>query len=126
MRWDDDAPHGGFTTGEPWLPAIEVHGGGVAAQAREPDSFLALYRDLVELRSALGDWLVFLDEAADGVLAYRRGRDHVVALNVCDEPRPAPVAGPVVRATHSARLPAGAPTPVHLQPGEGVVVRART
>ncbi|HEV2814886.1 MAG TPA: alpha-amylase family glycosyl hydrolase, partial [Solirubrobacteraceae bacterium] len=27
MRWTDDEPHGGFTTGEPWLPATPVEGG---------------------------------------------------------------------------------------------------
>ncbi|MEJ7824883.1 MAG: hypothetical protein WKF48_05615 [Solirubrobacteraceae bacterium] len=40
MRWDDDAPHGGFTTGDPWLPADEVAEGSVAAQAGDPDSVL--------------------------------------------------------------------------------------
>ena len=45
MRWDDGAPAGGFTSGTPWLPAIAVAGGGVAAQERDPGSTLALYRD---------------------------------------------------------------------------------
>jgi glycosidase len=123
MRWDDASAHGGFTTGEPWLPAIEVDGGGVATQAHEPDSVLALYRDLVALRRTLGDGLEFLDDVADGVLAYRRGPDHVVAINTSDEPRAAPEAGRVVRATHAARLPAGSPAPVQLQPGEGMLCR---
>jgi alpha-glucosidase len=123
MRWDDACPHGGFTTGEPWLPAIEVDGGGVATQAHEPDSVLALYRDLIALRRTLGDGLEFLDDVADGVLAYRRGPDHVVAINTSDEPRAAPEAGRVVRATHAARLPAGSPAPVQLQPGEGMLCR---
>jgi alpha-glucosidase len=122
MRWDDDAPHGGFTSGEPWLPAIEVAGGGVAAQTRDPDSVLALYRDLIALRRTLGDGLEFLDEADDGVLAYRRGPDHVVALNVADEPRRSPAAaGVVVRSTHAARMPAGAPVARWLAPGEGLL-----
>ncbi len=119
MRWDDDAPHGGFTTGEPWLPAIEVAGGGVAAQAHDPDSVLALYRDLIAARHGLGAGLQFVADAEPGVLAYRRGVGHVVALNVCDEPRAAPRAGAIVRATHAVRLPAGAPAPWSLQPGEG-------
>jgi alpha-glucosidase len=123
MRWDDASPHGGFTTGKPWLPAIEVDGGGVATQAHEPDSVLTLYRDLIALRRTLGDGLEFLDDVADGVLAYRRGPDHVVAINTSDEPRAAPEAGRVVRATHAARLPAGAPAPVQLQPGEGMLCR---
>src|SRR5215218_806972 len=63
MRWDDAAPHGGFTTAQatPWLPAIEVAGGGVAQQAAQPDSMLGLYRDLVALRRSLGSGLTFLD-----------------------------------------------------------------
>jgi len=117
MRWDDDAPHGGFTSGEPWLPAIEVHGGGAAAQERDADSVLALYRDLVALRRELGEGLEFVD--ATGVLAYRRGPGHVVAINLGDEPATAPAAGAIVRATHARRLPAGAPAPRELASGEG-------
>jgi alpha-glucosidase len=123
MRWDDEQPHGGFTTGDPWLPAIEVAGGGVAAQRDDPDSVLALYRDLIALRPAFGDGLEFVDDAAAGVLAYRRGRDHVVVLNVAGEPGEGPAAGPVVRATHAARLPAGSPPPRLLEAGEGYLAR---
>jgi alpha-glucosidase len=123
MRWDDDAPHGGFAPADatPWLPAIAVEGGGVAQQAQDPDSVLHLYRDLIAARRDLGDGLTFLDDVADGVLAYRRGEHHVVAINMSDEPRPAPRAGAVVRATHAARHPAGTPAPAELLPGEGVL-----
>ena len=68
MRWDDDAPHGGFSDGEPWLPAIEVTGGGASKQERDPDSVLALYRDLIALRRDLEPGLEFLDAGP------RRGR----------------------------------------------------
>ncbi len=122
MRWEDGAPHGGFTSAEPWLPAIEVDGGAVAAQESDGDSVLALYRDLIALRPALGSGLRFVD-AAEGVLAYRRGEGHVVAINLCDEPRPAPAAGEVVRATHAWSLPAGAPAPSQLAAGQGFVAR---
>jgi len=117
MRWDDDAPHGGFTAAaaEPWLPAIEVDGGGVAQQAADADSVLSLYRDLIAQRRELGSGLEFVDGVADGVLAYRRGDRHIVALNMSDEPRPAPPAGAVVRATHA--VPAGARAPAQLRPG---------
>jgi glycosidase len=123
MRWDDDAPQGGFTDGEPWLPAIAVQGGAVAAQARDADSVHALYRDLIAARRALGDGLRFLDDSDEGVLAYRRGSRHVVALNTADGPRAAPAAGAIVRATHPGRLPAGAPAPTTLQPGEGFLAQ---
>jgi alpha-glucosidase len=120
MRWDDDAPHGGFTTAaaEPWLPSIAVDGGGVAQQSGAPDSVLRLYRDLIAQRRGLGAGLTFVDGVADGVLAYRRGDRHIVALNMSDEPRPAPPAGAVVRATHAAWHPASEPAPAQLMPGE--------
>ena len=125
MRWDDDAAHGGFTdaTASPWLPAIAVDGGGVAQQAREPDSMLALYRELIAARRDLGAGLTFLEDAAEDVLAFRRGDRHVVAINMSDEPRAAPAAGAIVRATHARRHPAGTPAPAELQPGEGVLAQ---
>jgi alpha-glucosidase len=126
MRWDDAAPHGGFTdaAATPWLPAIEVDGGGVAQQDGDPDSVLSLHRDLIAARRTLGAGLEFVDDAAEGVLAYRRGEQHLVVLNMSDEPRPAPRAADgavVVRSTHAARHPAGARAPTRLMPGEAVL-----
>ncbi|HEX2087286.1 MAG TPA: alpha-amylase family glycosyl hydrolase [Solirubrobacteraceae bacterium] len=117
MRWSDDEPHGGFTTGEPWLPAIPVAGGAVAAQERDPSSLLRLYRDLIALRRDLGDGLELLD-AGEGVLAYRRG-EHLVALNLAPEERAAPSGGRLVRHTHGR----SGGTPDRLGPGEGFVAR---
>ncbi|MDX6681759.1 MAG: alpha-glucosidase [Solirubrobacteraceae bacterium] len=122
MRWDDAAPYGGFTDGEPWLPAIDVAGGAVAAQLADPGSVLALYRDLIALRGELGEGLEFVD-ATGGVLAYRRGAAHLVAVNLCDEPRPAPRAGELVRFTHGRRGEPPGPAPRELAPGEGFVAR---
>jgi alpha-glucosidase len=121
MRWDDDAPHGAFTGAEatPWLPAIAVDGGGVAQQAGAPDSILRLYRDLIVARRSLGANLRFVDVTDHGVLAYRRGDRHVVAINMSDEPRASPRASAIVRATHARRRPAGTPAPAVLEPGEG-------
>lgn len=129
MRWDDAAPHGGFTAAgaQPWLPAIAVEGGGVAQQSGDPESVLSLYRDLIAARRALGAGLEFVDGVAGGVLAYRRGDRHLVALNTSDVPRPAPAAaGAVVRATHPARHPAGTPAPAQLLPGEGFLAESRS
>jgi glycosidase len=119
MRWSDDEPHGGFTTGTPWLPATPVSGGGVAEQERDPGSLLHLYRDLIALRRTLGAGLELLD-AGDGVLAYRRGERHLVALNLTDEERPAPRAGALVRHTHGATGNA----PETLQAGEGFIANS--
>ena len=127
MRWDDDAPHGGFTSAEatPWLPAVEVEGGGVAQQSARPDSMLSLYRDLIAARRSLGDGLSFVGGAADGVLAYRRGERHIVAINMSDEPRPAPAgATTLVRATLGSRHRCGDTPPARLEPGEGFLAHA--
>jgi alpha-glucosidase len=118
MRWSDDEPHGGFTTGEPWLPATPVDGGAVDAQERDPASLLHLYRDLIALRRTLGEGIELLD-APEGVLAFRRGDDHLVALNLGSQESPAPAARELLRHTHnrSAKLPD------RLADGEGFVAR---
>ncbi|HEX8121163.1 MAG TPA: alpha-amylase family glycosyl hydrolase [Solirubrobacteraceae bacterium] len=118
MRWSDDEPHGGFTTGTPWLPDAPVEGGAVDAQERDPGSILHLYRDLIALRRTLGPGLELL-AAAESVLAYRRG-DHLVALNLAPGERPAPRAGTLVRHTHGRTGDA----PTRLARGEGFVASA--
>jgi alpha-glucosidase len=117
MRWSDTEPHGGFTTGEPWLPATPVEGGAVDTQERNPASLLHLYRDLVALRRTLGDGMELLD-APEGVLAYRRG-EHVVALNLAPEERPAPPAAELLRHTHRRT----GTMPDRLARGEGLLAR---
>lgn len=123
MRWDDAAPHGGFTRSDPWLPSIGVGGGGVVQQLKDPDSVLRLYRDLIALRHRLAGDLEFID-ADEGMLAYRRGADHVVVLNLSDEGRPIPHVMEVVRGTHATSLPAGSVAPPTLEPGMGFIGRA--
>ena len=111
MPWDDSAK-GGFTDGAPWLPVAKSPTGSVAAQERDPSSLLHLYRRLVAVRDALpAAGLQFLD-APPGVLAYRRG-DHVVALNLGDDPAPL-VPGEIVLTTTAE------------EPGEAGVLPARS
>jgi alpha-glucosidase len=88
MQWDA-SPTGGFSTGEPWLPAVDPAERNVDAQRDDPASTLTLTRELIALRHELGGEFELLD-AAEGVVAYRRG-DHHVAVNTTAEPRPAPV-----------------------------------
>jgi alpha-glucosidase len=100
VQWDA-SPTGGFTTGEPWLPAVDPAERNVADQRDDPDSMLSLVRRLIALRRDLGDEFELLD-AAQGVVAYRRG-EHVVAVNTTAEPRPAPVgANPLLQTMHGA------------------------
>jgi alpha-glucosidase len=90
MQWDASAT-GGFTTGEPWLAAVDPAERNVADQRDDPGSTLSLVRELIALRRELGDGFELLD-GPDGLVAYRRG-DHVVAVNTTLEPLPAPLRG---------------------------------
>src|SRR4051812_49041456 len=116
MAWDDGEPAVGFTSGEPWLAATGAPDGAVAVQRADTGSLLHLYRDLIELRRTL-DGPVEVVDAAEGVVAHRRG-EHVVALNVATEPRPAPAARRLIRHTHHVGPRA---VPRTLGPGEGFV-----
>jgi alpha-glucosidase len=118
MQWDASR-HGGFTTGEPWLPAVDPATRNVAAQEVDRASLLWLYRDLLALRGELGGEARFLD-AAPGTLAFRRGDEHVVALNCTREPRPAPAAGDLRLSTSGER---GGPAPETLDPSQGFIAR---
>jgi alpha-glucosidase len=122
MAWDA-SPHGGFTTGQPWLPVVDAAARNVADQERDPASLLRFYRALIALRAILTGPLELLDEdaTAPGVVAFRRG-EHLVALNLGSEPKPAPPAGALLRHTHTPD--AGSPAPVTLAPGEGFVALA--
>jgi glycosidase len=88
MQWDG-SPTGGFTTGEAWLPAVDPAERNVADQRDDPGSMLSLVRELIALRRELDGQLELID-AADGVLAFRRGA-HTVAVNTTAEPLPAPL-----------------------------------
>jgi glycosidase len=108
MQWDA-SPTGGFTTGKPWLPAVDPERTNVEAQRDDPRSTLSLVRDVLALRRVLGEGLELLD-AAPGVLAYRRG-DHAVAINTTPEERPVPLGGDVVVETEPGALRRGALAP---------------
>jgi alpha-glucosidase len=112
MRWDDTRT-GGFTTGTPWLPAVEA-APSVAAQRGVQGSLLELYRRLIRLRPRLGEGFELLTADPGGLLRYRRGAA-AVTLNVGDEPADVDVRGAVLAETHPGAA-AGA-----LEPGAGVV-----
>jgi alpha-glucosidase len=90
MQWDGSSG-GGFSTAAPWLPPVDPAERNVEGQRDDPDSTLTLVRELIALRRELGDGFELLD-AADGVVAYRRG-DHAVAVNTTPEPRPVRLRG---------------------------------
>jgi alpha-glucosidase len=101
MQWDATAT-GGFTSGEPWLPAVDPEERSVAAQREDPDSLLHLYRRLLGLRRGLGGGFRLLD-SAPGLVAFERG-DHVVAVNTTGEQQPPPATGDLVLATSDDAL----------------------
>ncbi len=115
MQWTGE-PEGGFTTGTPWLTLTDPERRSVAGQREQPGSMLELYRRLITFRRNLGGGLELTD-AGEDVLAFRRGT-HVVALNLADEARPAPVGWRVLSTLNDP--PPGA----ELAPGEGAVFLA--
>ncbi len=97
MPWTSEAPHGGFSEVEPWLPVDDRHrASSVAAQETEPGSPLSLAREVFALRRRLpalrGGEVVFPTDdpqLADGLLRFARvqGEQAVVcAFNLGDEP----------------------------------------
>ena len=57
-------------------------------------------------------------------MAFTRG-EHVVALNLGEEERPAPAAGALVRATSHALGAPGSGAPSALAPGDGFLALAK-
>ncbi|MGI8879327.1 MAG: glycoside hydrolase family 13 protein [Jatrophihabitans sp.] len=113
MPWCGDTPPFGFSSGRPWLPMPAQWAGQSAAdQADQPDSPLQMYRSALRLRHSLpallGSQFSWVD-SVDGVLAFRRGSDVTVAINLTDGPLPGPTGEVLLssEALHSAgELPA--------------------
>lgn len=136
MPWND-GPNFGFSSAPEdklWLP-VAANGAdiNVAAQLRDPESFLNLYRKLLRIRTASpalrqGSIHFIEDSRAPDVLAYsrRKGNDRkLIALNLSERPAVIDVgaAGAVmVSTTESANGPAG--PSLELQPNEAVVIDA--
>jgi alpha-glucosidase len=96
MQWET-GPKAGFTSGRPWLPLVDPELRNVADQQADAASLQSLYRQLLELRRALGPGFRLLD-AEPGVVVYQRD-GHLVAVNTTPESRTAPE-GERVLATH--------------------------
>ncbi|KRA66120.1 oligo-1,6-glucosidase [Caulobacter sp. Root655] len=85
MQWTA-GPHGGFTTGKPWL-AVNPNAAAINAQdqAARPDSVLNHCRALIAWRRGSADLrdgtYEDLDPEHEQVFAYRRGAGLVVVLN---------------------------------------------
>jgi alpha-glucosidase len=88
MQWDASAT-GGFTSGEPWLPAVDPAERNVDAQRDDPGSLLQLYRLLIEARRLFGEGFRLLG-GFEGIVAFERP-ERVVAINPTAGPQPAPL-----------------------------------
>ncbi|MGA8016870.1 MAG: alpha-amylase family glycosyl hydrolase [Candidatus Dormiibacterota bacterium] len=127
MPWSGE-PGAGFTRPgvEPWLPLGDFARSNVGGQRDEPGSTLRFCRDLVaarrrreELRRGSMTWL----PSPSGVLVWRRGSGHAVAVNLGD--RPADVAGLTGRilvATDPGRSGESILAPLALPGRSGVLV----
>ena len=111
LPWSGTEPPYGFgPSGRPWLPQPATWASvTVAAEDADPGSTLSFYRRALRIRRAMvasADAAIEWIDAEDGVLAFRRGHDVIVVVNVTDEPAtlPEPVAGdaPVISSATSA------------------------
>jgi alpha-glucosidase len=102
LAWDA-SPTGGFTTGTPWLAALDPSERNVESQRDDPSSLLSLYRRLIELHPSFGKGFRLLD-AEPGVVAFERG-EHVVAVNTTAEQKGAPAGEPVLTTHEGPGLP---------------------
>ncbi|HEV7717862.1 MAG TPA: alpha-glucosidase family protein [Arsenicitalea sp.] len=101
MPWDEgDAPNG-FSTVKPWLPVKPPHSVlNVAAQAANPDSMLAFYRQILGWRrqhDALFDGDITFFRTSEPVLAYRRvgeTENLVCVFNLSEKPLNVTIDGP--------------------------------
>jgi alpha-glucosidase len=136
MQWNTEA-HGGFTTGEPWLPLANdyVHE-NVANLSANPCSVLNLYRALIELRKATPDLVVgsYAPVATAGdLLAYKReyaGNALLIALNLGADPISSgsdtvAFPGEILLSTYLDRSGETASGGLDLRGNEGLIIRLR-
>ncbi len=125
MPWGP-GPHGGFTTGTPWLPVdASAATRNVDAQDKDPHSVLHFYRALIALRRArpsLSMGTHRTQAVNESLFIYRReadGETTSVVLNFGDTPThlPDPLQGaPVLLSSHPD------PDPTRLAPYEARIV----
>ncbi|MGI9486516.1 MAG: alpha-amylase family glycosyl hydrolase [Geminicoccaceae bacterium] len=133
LPWSMEA-HGGFTTGEPWLPVGEDNAKrNVDEQRDDPASILNLTRDLLALRRAepalsVGSWRPLKIEGE--ALAYAReaeGRRFLILANLDAAPKSIrvgePVEGVVLLSTTNGVMERPIGSSIDLQGDEALIIR---
>jgi alpha-glucosidase len=130
LRWDDTGG-GGFTVGEPWLPLSRDRARNIAAQQRDGQSLLNLYRELIALRRQ-EPCLLHGDygprRAQNDIFSFERklhDTEILVGLNISGEPRlwEWRGCGLELLSTGLDRGSRKLEGPMHLRPNEGVIVK---
>lgn len=127
MQWDA-SPHGGFTTGKPWLGVNSNHTRiNMAAQVRDPGSVRGYYKTLIALRAG-SDLLKYgtfeAVKITKHVFVYRRvldGESVLVLLNFSKRSHTAAYDGELVMSNYDREAYDGV-----LQPYEAVILREAT
>lgn len=92
MQWDQ-TKNAGFSESQPWLPLGDYMQVNVASQQQDQNSFLSLYRRLIEFRNKqpvlqTGEYVPVY--ATQGVLSYMRRqgeKSFLIVLNLTDSPQ---------------------------------------
>ncbi|MET0241115.1 MAG: alpha-amylase family glycosyl hydrolase [Sphingobium sp.] len=129
MQWSD-APYAGFSKRRSWLPlTTDWQERNVARQRETGGSILALYRALLQLRFEAQDLRhggYRRIDAGEGVLAYTRGEEMAVVLNLSAEDialrLPPGWTGASVRLSALSAQPLPA-IPDRLAAGEGLILQ---
>jgi alpha-glucosidase len=127
MPWDPALPHGGFTTGEPWLPLSAGNiARAVAVQERDPHSLLTFTRDLLALRRATPALRL-------GTMDRLRVHGDVLSFTRVHGDQAIHCAFNIGSGAHAHAAPAGetivsvnAASPAHLPPWGAIMILERT
>jgi alpha-glucosidase len=128
LQWSADH-NAGFTDGKPWLPlASDYKQLNVKSELQDKDSFLTMYRHLLDWRhdSALGQGIydTWHGENEEVFGYYRRteAESLLIILNLSDKTMHEKVAGEIVYSTHDKVAISGGV--IELPPNCGVILKA--
>jgi len=132
MQWTDEQ-YAGFSTSKPWLPvAADIDHVNVENESRDPDSFFAMYKMLLDFRhspTVLSGGYEEWSGSNDDVFGYKRiGQDEtlLVILNMSEKTIDCvqEIDGDILYSTHG--MPATYVTGhINLKPHQGVMIRCR-